>query len=200
MRQHLALLCLLLCLSVANVASAGSWSEDSERAEKCFDSVNRDPAFAVIARKLSFFGSPSLEQLSNDEYATEHEVAVIKIRNDRLQPCRDLMVAALKAHHPYTVSAYELLYFQYDMVYLRLAKRHVTFGEATRLYHEAWLEFAAKRERYAQELNDQQRQSELERDRRLADQARRWRDSIDRDYPPGKITTCSWNASMLVCM
>lgn len=197
------LVLLLFVLSIAlsdSVDASSTWAGAVDDADRCTEAVTRDGAFAGLGRKLVPEGTPNLDQLTDDSIASAAEIELIRQRSSRMLPCREIILNAARRHHPLLVSALEVFYFQADMVYVQLIKQRITFGNANKLLRESGLEYEARERAYFQAQSDQQRQEQAERDRRLADQARRWRDSIDRDYPPGKVTTCSWNASMLVCM
>lgn len=178
----------------AGVASAG-WEDDRDRATACYDAVLRDPSYSLLTQRLAVDSDPTIAQLSNENVPTEGEVGVLRAGVERTRPCRALMLNAYRMHHPYMVGAVELRYFQNDLVYVQLFQRRISYGNAARLLHQAWLELKVRRDAYNQARSDEQRRALAESMDNISRQAR--------SAPPlpsgaGRMT-CRWVGPTLYC-
>jgi hypothetical protein len=170
-----------------------SWEDDRDKASSCFDSVYYAPEFREISDKLPI-ANPTLQQLSDESVPTESEAQKIRDRVDRARRCRELMMSAIREHHPYLLSAIELRYFQADIVYVQLLQRRITFGNANRLLQESWLQLREREDRYDQARSEEQRRALAESMRDLSRQAQ--------SSPPPAGTgrmTCRWIGPTLYC-
>jgi hypothetical protein len=195
MRRVLWVIAAVTCfpqLASADIFGS-SWERDRDSAISCFQSVNQDPAFQPIFRKLPP-SDPSLDQLSDASLPTAREIQLIRVVADRKLPCRNLQLTAVEKHHRWLKAAVELRYFQIDLVYVQLFQGRVTFGNANKLLQESNLEFKAREEQYFQARSDEQRRALAESMRDLSRQAQ--------SSPPpsgsGRMT-CRWIGPTLYC-
>jgi hypothetical protein len=183
---------LLVDSANANIFGA-SWESDAGEARACFSRVDGDPSLKGINGKL-VRRDPTLNQLADQSIPNEYEVQLIDRRAQSERSCRELMLSAVQKHHPYLTSAYQIRFFQFDVVYLQLLQRRINFGNANRLLHEAYLNFSEREDRYLQAESDQQR-------RALADSMRDLSRQAQSSPPPsgtGRMT-CRWIGPTLYC-
>ena len=176
--------------AVAGLFSSG-WEDDRGKAESCVISLDRDPELQLINTRL-VRRDPALAQLADEGIPNESEAQQVSLLSQRLHPCRQMLLAAVRKHHPWFTSAYEIRFFQIDLVFLQLVKRRITFGNANRLLHEAYLEFSAREDAYFQARSDEQRRAFAESLRSIQPQVG--------PQPPGLgRMTCRWVRSTLYC-
>jgi hypothetical protein len=184
---------LALALPAAGGLFGSSWAEERDKANRCYELVDRDPEFRSLYVKLAI-DSPTLDQLADMTLPTESEAMLIRGLAGKRVPCREGMLAALREHHPFLVSSYEIRNFQWDIVYAQLMNRRITFGNANRLIHQSELEFRKRQEKYNQARSDEQR-------RALADSMRDLSRQAQSSPPPsgsGRMT-CRWIGPTLYC-
>jgi hypothetical protein len=187
----------VFCLALAGYADAGifgsSWAEDRDRASACFDSVAREAELEALNRRLAR-RDPTLSQLADEKFPTALEAGLVETRSRMERPCQELMLTAVRKHYPWFESAYQIRFFQVDVVYLQLLKQRVSFGNANRLLHESYLEFSAREDAFFQARSDEQRRALAESMRDLSRQAQ--------SSPPPSGTgrmTCRWIGPTLYC-
>lgn len=193
---------LMVSVAVAAIAQiallqnalAGTWQEESGNALTCYDNVSRDAQLLPLRSKLAP-GRPTLQQLADETLPTREEVSLIRLRAERLEVCRNLMLAAAKKHHPYLAPALELRDFKLKLVYVQLMQQRITYGNANRLLHEAWLEFQAAQADYDRAQTDAQRRAVGENLDRLARNAQ----SSQPRLPASGRMTCRWVGPTLYC-
>lgn len=192
-------LTLLATVLACTLASARTFEEDRDAANACFRARDAAPELQRLAQRLAY-ADPTSSQLADSGVASAEEQSAIQRRQNAGAQCREMMLAATRANHPWLTSAFEIRYLQIDLVLMKLLERRITFGAANRLMHDSFLELSGRLERYAQLVAEQDRREQAERDRQTAEEARRWRDSMKSTYAPPKVVVCSWRGSLLICI
>jgi hypothetical protein len=180
----------LIAMAAAVVAEAATWPDAEKEIAACFQTMDRDPALAVVNAKFAR-RSPSAAQLADARFADEGEAAALRLRVRKTRPCRELRLAAVKSHHPLLEPAYATLYYQADQVFDYLQQGAISYGAANRLSAEALALFQARERAYFAATG-------VERGA-LAD---RWRDELQRGHsnpPPPPSHACSWQGLNIVC-
>jgi hypothetical protein len=195
--MRFAPLAVLLFLAQTNLANASlfgsSWSEDRDRASACFDSVASGPDVLPLSGKLAR-RDPTLVQLADENLPSDEDVRALTLRSQKERRCQEMMLSAVREHHSWFESAYQIRFFQVDLVYVQLLKKRITFGNANRLLQESYLEFSAREDQYFQARSDEQRRVLAESMRDLSRQAQ--------SSPPPSGTgrmTCRWIGPTLYC-
>ena len=171
-----------------------SWDEDIGKAAACVDAVAAQPESQAMAQKL-VIQEPTLDQLSDRSIPTEAEAQEIRRGTAAVRPCRELTLAALRKHHPFLVSTFQLRFFQVDLVYVQLIQRRIAFGDANRLMQESWLEFRRNQEQYAQARADAERRAQAE----AVDALMRQAHSAPPPPPGARRLNCRWIGPTLYC-
>jgi hypothetical protein len=152
--------------------------------------MDRDPALAVVNAKFAR-RNPSPAQLGDQSCANEDEAAALRLRVRKTRPCRELRLAAVKAHHPLLEPAYATLYYQADQVFDYLQQGAISYGAANRLSAQALALFQARERAYVAAPADERVA--------LADV---WREELQRGHsnpPPPPSRACSWQGLNIVC-
>ncbi len=133
-----------------------------------------------------------MSQLADESLPTVEEVPIIRQRAERLQACRETMLVAVRRHHPYLAPVLELRNFKFKIVYVELMQRRISYGNANRLLHEAWLEARAAEAQYDRARSEAERRALAESFDRMDRQVR--------SPPPGSgRMTCRWIGATLYC-
>lgn len=185
-------LCLgfVIASAVHGVAIAGTWGEAEAEIAACFQAMDRDPALAVVNAKFAR-RNPSAAQLADASYARDEEAEALRLRVRKTRPCRDLRLAAVKAHHPLLEPAYTALYYQADQVFAYLQQGAITYGAANRLSAEALALFQSRERAYF--AADAAGRKAL---------AETWLDEVQRAHsnpPPPPGLRCAWAELNIVC-
>lgn len=187
---------LVCCLTTG--ASAGlfgnDFKEDEQKALRCFTQVDNDPSVHPVTGRV-VRRDPSLSQLADEAIPDENESRAIQVRAEREVACRELLLAAAREHRAPLISAYQVRFFQTDLVYTQLMKRRITFGNANRLIQEAYLAFSAREDQYLQARNDAQRRAIADSLNQISQQAR----TPPPPYPSSGRLTCRWVGPTLYC-
>lgn len=152
--------------------------------------MDRDPALAVVNAKFAR-RNPTASQLADESVASEEEAAALRLRVQKTRPCRELRLAAVKAHHPLLEPAYATLYYQADQVFDYLQQGAISYGMANRLSAEALELFQARERAYLAAPADE----------RLA-LADVWREQLQRAHSnPAQLPprACSWQGLNIAC-
>lgn len=187
---------LLMAIIAALPASAfrSGWEAERQKVSACFDQAYADPALQGLFTRLAVLREPTLAQLADDGLATDADIAAVRARDNSVRGCRAMNLAAVSKYHPYLRPAYEIRYFQSDVVLVQFIQRRITYGNANMLLKQAHLDFVQREARYFQALSDAQRRAEAES---LSDIARR---SQNPQIPGGSgRLTCRWVGATLYC-
>lgn len=199
MRLLYAASCSLLALQlVFGTAQARSFEDERAAANACLAEVNSDSTLELSSTLTA--ANPTLEHMTDAKLPTEQDAQRIRAASPRVKKCRGMMLDAVKEFHPFLLPAYEILYWQRDLVYAQLVERRITFGNANRLLNEAFLEFRQREVRYMEAQSERARLEEAERNRSFAEQARQTQQAIRDSYTPPRFYTCYWQGSVLTCM
>lgn len=186
---------LALCAGTASAGMFSSgWEEDQGRALACFRSADADPDARFLAIKVAISSTPTMEQLSDERLPSSAEVPVIRRGLSLRQPCRQMLLEANRKHHPYLAPAVELRFFQDDLVFVELLKSRISYGNATRLLQQSFLEFKAREATYNRANSDAQRRAAAE----SLDRAN-WRAQVGSAPPGTGRMTCRWVGQALHC-
>jgi hypothetical protein len=169
---------------------AATWAEAEAEIAACFQAMDRDPALTVVNAKFAR-RNPSAAQLADQSFVSADEAGALRLRVQKTRPCRELRLAAVKAHHPLLDPAYATLYYQADQVFDYLQQGAVTYGAANRLSAEALDLFQARERAYLAAPADE----------RVA-LAEVWRDELQRGHsnpPPPPSQSCSWQGLNIAC-
>lgn len=180
----------LIAMAPAVVAEAATWPEAEKEIAACFQAMDGDPALTVVNARFAR-RSPSAAQLADERFADEGEAAALRLRVRKTRPCRELRLAAVKAHHPLLGPAYATLYYQADQVFDYLQQGAISYGAANRLSAEALALFQARERAYFAAT----------RVERVA-LAESWGDELQRGHsnpPPPPSRACSWQGLNIVC-
>lgn len=182
---------VLWALGVA-AAQAGTWAEDEAAIAACFAEMDRDPALATVNAKFAR-RDPTAAQRADPSVATEAEAQALRQRAQKTRPCRELRLAAVRAHHPSLEPAYATLYYQTDQVFQYLREGWISYGTANRLSAEAFAFFKRREAAYFAASADPERRA-LSND---------WDEMLQRahsDPPPSRgPARCWWQALNIVC-
>lgn len=197
LRQFLALLAIAFATLPAHAGLFSSgWEDDMDKVEVCFKPLETDSDVQFLEAKVQVDKSrppPTVVQLSDDAFPTPGDVEIMRRATAKRQPCRDMVAAAFRKHHPYLASAVERRFFQNDVVFVELFKQRISYGNATRLIHEAFLEYESLRTRYDQARDEEQR-------RAFGDYMRRSQQQQPViPFPNTSKATCRWVGSTLYC-
>jgi hypothetical protein len=78
-----------LTLLSSQYAKSADWEQEAGKAVSCYDEVRRVPELQPLDLKLAP-GQPTLDQLADETVPTPNEVALIRLRSDRTEICRNL--------------------------------------------------------------------------------------------------------------
>lgn len=181
---------VFLLLALATSTNAATWAEAEAEIAACFQTMDRDPALAVVNAKFAR-RDPTALQLADESFVTEDEAAALRLRMRKTRPCRELRLAAVRAHHPSLEPAYATLYYQADQVFDYLQQGAISYGAANRLSAEALDLFRARERAYLAASADERIA--------LADV---WNDELQRGHsnpPPPPGFRCAWADLNIVC-
>lgn len=192
------LLMTVVALNSIAVADADlfgpGWSGKRDQANACYEAVDRDVEFQSLRGRL-VFDAPTLGQLSDETVPSSGDVDTIESFWRKRSPCREMMVMALREHHPFLLPAYEIRNFQWDIVFAHLLKRRITFGNANQLIYDAELEYRQRKASYDQSRSDEQRRAIAQSLDRVNQQAR----SAPPPPPGVGRLKCRWVGPTLYC-
>ncbi len=188
-------LSLLFAVAVASNAGAtqAPWQEDDRKIVACFAAMDADPTLAVVNAKFARRG-PTPAQLADRSYVSDEEADALRLRVRTTRPCRDLRLAAVKAHHPLLEPAYTTLYYQADQVFEYLTEGWISYGAANGLAQESLAAFKVRSQDYFKAASDTQRWV----------LAQTWLDALQRAHsepPPSapRPVTCRWRELNIAC-
>jgi len=112
-----------------------------------------DPAVQPLFGKLPIIGLEEItpEMLSLDTVPSDSDVVAIKALSRDQLDCRQHLRAVTKGYRPTEVATDQALDLKLDLVTAELLKRHMSYGNANRLYQEAALEASNKLTEQAQQ-------------------------------------------------
>jgi hypothetical protein len=198
MSRSLIGLCGLLgvfLLSPAYGSTPGpSWQTEREKANSCFQNADRVSSVSLIATRL-VRRYPDAAQLADEAIPDEPEAHAVQNRARLELPCRDLMLAAVRNHHPLLLSAYKIRYSQLDLVYEKLIQRRISFGNANRLMKESHLNLRLELSMYDEARSGDERRARAE----LLDRLVKYTQFVLRPPPDTGRLTCHWVRPTLYC-
>lgn len=167
------------------------WQDDTKRANDCYADAARDPAIQILHHRLALGSEPTLDQLADEGFATDADISAARLRDERTRPCREVLLASAAKHHPFLRPAYQMRFFQTDLVLVQFMQRRITYGNANMLLKQSYLDFAEREARYFQAQSEAQRRAVAESMDSLAQSPR---------IPTGSgRMTCRWVGSTLYC-
>lgn len=184
------------CLFVAPLsAQAGeisdeAWQQAEAKIATCFQTMDRNADLAVVNAKFAR-RNPTPAQLADKSVPTDAEAAALRLRVQKTKPCREMRLAAVRAHRPLLEPAYATLYYQADQVFDYLQQQAITYGTANKLNAEALLLFEARREQY-----------DRASDKEKTALAELWTATLQRGHskpPPEPYRQCEWEDLNIVC-
>lgn len=186
-----------LVLLSAGAASAGlfgsDWNDDAQKTRECLAEVDRAQELQALNSRL-VRRDPTLAQLADEGIPTDLDAQAVRLRAEREKPCRALTLEAVRRHRPPLMSAYNIRFFQMDIVYVQLLQRRITFGNANRLMQESHLSFAERESQYLRARSEAERQALAESLDGIAKQMQ------SSPPPPGAgRLTCRWVGPTLYC-
>ena len=128
-------------------APAATWAQDDVAIAACFTAMDQDPALQTVNAKFAR-RDPTPAQLGDRAVATIAESDALRLRIQKTKPCRELRLAAVRAHRPQIEPAYEILYYQSDQVFDYLSQGLINYGMANTLARDALGAFKARESLY----------------------------------------------------
>lgn len=182
----------LAAASTTDASAPDGWAAADAKIVACFEAMDRDAALAVVNAKFAR-RKPSLAQLADRAFVTEPEAKALRLRVKKTRPCRQLRLAAVRAHHPLLEPAYTTLYYQADQVFEYLTNAWISYGTANQLSAQALAEFETRSGEYFKA--DQTKRRSL---------AEFWLDALQRAHsepPPSapQLVTCRWRGLNIAC-
>lgn len=172
-------------------ANAETWEAQSAKVAACFAAMDRDPALAIVNARFAR-RDPTPAQLADGDFANAAESDALRLRVLKTRPCRDLRLAAVRAHRPLIEPSYSMLYYQADQVFDYLIQGSISYGEANRLALASFGSFEARERAY--EAADEGGRRMLSQD---------WLESLQRGHsepsPPRHHRPCRWRELNIVC-
>ncbi len=130
-------------------------SQVQAQGKACTTAVNSDPIYQDLAQHfpLTDINQATLFQLSDQSYATPHEVELLSQRHDRLVPCRKLYVDGYGQVAPALATDYQELFAKADDILVSLTRRQLRRGEFVSSTKRTVLEATGKMRDTAQRLD-----------------------------------------------
>jgi hypothetical protein len=199
MSRSLVGLCGLLSVFLLSPAYGGtlgpSWQTERDKANSCFQNADRDSSVSLIVARF-VRRNPDSAHLADEAIPNESEAQAVQNRARLEGPCRELMLTAVRNHHPLLLSTYKIRYFQSDLVYEKLIQRRISFGNANRLMKESYLTLWIQQTLYDEARSEHERRAVAEMSDRLA---KHTQFTLLPLPGPGRLT-CHWVGPTLYCV
>ena len=145
-----------------------AYKATNAEAGQCVAALAENPLFTPLSVHLAIGNSPStLEQQADTAIATPDEVSLLLKWHLGLQSCHDRYLAVAQEKFGFMVPTTQENYLSYDAVYLKLAKRQITYGDANQQLAQARVAAGARRsaagKRWEAELNQENREELAQR-------------------------------------
>jgi hypothetical protein len=152
MRNHPVLvLCALVVVGGCSTAAQREFKATSEAGQtavatykECNAAVDQNAAYADLTSHLAITSPATLTQLADASSPTDEQAAALDSWHTSKQSCRQGLLDAAQASFDFMVPAYQQNYASVDSIYLSLAKKDISFGEASRQLAQAKLEADAR--------------------------------------------------------
>ena len=114
--------------------------------KQCQADLNSNAAYSDLAQHLAIVPvpPPSLEQLADGAAPSDGQVAQLMEWHKGVQACRQQLLDSAQASFPFMVAAYQQNFASADAIFLRVAQKQITFGEANKELSQARLDGAAR--------------------------------------------------------
>jgi citrate lyase beta subunit len=129
----------LICIAVASCATQAQKqsqiiSDAGELAGAeltiCVSAAGNDPAISALRANMPDNANDlTLSQQTNASKATDEEIAMIYIRHEKLQVCRNKYIAAISPVMPGIANAMVEVYTKTDKELIRLVKKEISWGD-----------------------------------------------------------------------
>jgi hypothetical protein len=139
----------------------------NSEAGQCVTSLSENPLFVPLSVHLALGNSPpTLEQQTDSAVATPDEVALLLKWHVGLQSCHDQYLSVAQEKFGFMVPATQENYLSYDAIFLKLAQRQITYGEANQQLSQARVAAAARRSAAQRSAAGKEWEAELNQENR----------------------------------
>lgn len=139
----------------------------------------------------------TIDMMSIDAVPTDAEVKAIKALFSGQMECTQKIRSVIRKYDPGKLGIFETIFHKYDVIGAELISKRITYGNANRLFKEAYLSGMSQLSDQVQRDIEQARALEMERSRMLLQTGIEMQRSTNANR--ARFTNCNWVGSSLNC-
>jgi hypothetical protein len=130
----------------------------------CADAVRHSPEYAVIGPHMNLHGGPTLEQMTDNTFATDKEIQAIFLTHPKVRACEEAFLHQIAQTTPSIVPIYTKFIAANDDLLVDLVQKKITWGTLARTQMDRGPELEAELAAEYQRINEglyQENEAEL---------------------------------------
>lgn len=198
-KYHVLFLVFISITFLQGCAATQAQKDISATQQWCSDRTLGDKEIKPIYGKLPIVEVTeiTIEMMSLDAVPTDDEVKAIKALFYAQVECSQKIRSVIRKYDPGKLSTFETTFHKYDVIGAELISKRFTYGNANRLFKEAYLSGMNQLSDQVQRDIEQARALEMERSRMLLQTGIIIQRSTNANRT--RFTNCNWLGSSLNC-